>query len=128
MERATSGRLALEEAGWLREAGFPAVWVPREFGGDGASLRQLYLLIVELAAAESNLPHALRVHLRFVEDRWRERHTERGREWLRSTTGRASDSAPARAAPPSSPMSRSSGRGRCFRRRAAPRAIWPTSS
>ncbi|MGW4365634.1 acyl-CoA dehydrogenase family protein [Nocardia takedensis] len=83
LERETSGRLALEEAGWLREAGFPAVRVPREFGGDGASLRQLYLLIVELAAAESNLPHALRVHLRFVEDRWRERHTERGREWLR---------------------------------------------
>ncbi|MFC8525908.1 acyl-CoA dehydrogenase family protein [Nocardia sp. NPDC057227] len=82
LARETSGRLALEEAGWLREAGFPAVRVPRELGGDGASLRQLYLLVVELAAAESNLPHALRVHLRFVEDRWRERHTERGREWL----------------------------------------------
>ncbi|MET8653537.1 acyl-CoA dehydrogenase [Nocardia aurea] len=83
LERESSGRLALEEAGWLREAGFPAVRVPREFGGDGASLRQLYLLVVELAAAESNLPHALRVHLRFVEDRWRERHTPRGQEWLR---------------------------------------------
>ncbi|MDV6285875.1 acyl-CoA dehydrogenase family protein [Rhodococcus jostii] len=83
LERETSGRLALEEAGWLREVGFPAVRVPREFGGDGASLRQLYLLVIELAAAESNLPHALRVHSRFVEDRWRERHTPRGQEWLR---------------------------------------------
>ncbi|MGW5317309.1 acyl-CoA dehydrogenase family protein [Nocardia thailandica] len=79
LDRETSGRLALEEAGWLREAGFPAVRVPREFGGDGASLRQVYLLVIELAAAESNLPHALR----FVEDRWRERHTPRGQRWLR---------------------------------------------
>ena len=41
LERETSGRLALEEAGWLREAGFPAVRVPREFGGDGAGIPRL---------------------------------------------------------------------------------------
>jgi alkylation response protein AidB-like acyl-CoA dehydrogenase len=83
LEREASGRLALEEAGWLREAGFPAVRVPRELGGGGASLRQLFLLLAELGAAESNLPHALRIHFRFAEDRWRERDTDRGREWLR---------------------------------------------
>lgn len=83
VEREESGELALEQAGWLREAGFPRLRVPTEYGGQGASLRQLFLLDVELAAADPNLPHALRVHQRFVEDRWRERDTPRGQEWLR---------------------------------------------
>lgn len=82
LEREESGRLAIEELGWLRDAGVTAVRVPKELGG-GASLRQLFLLMIELAAAESNLPHALRIHFRFLEDRWRERDTERGRDWLR---------------------------------------------
>lgn len=83
LEREESGRLAIEELGWLREAGVTAVRVPRELGGGGASLRQLFMLMIELAAAESNLPHALRIHFRFLEDRWRERDTERGQDWLR---------------------------------------------
>jgi alkylation response protein AidB-like acyl-CoA dehydrogenase len=83
VEREESGRLAIEELGWLRDAGVTAVRVPKELGGSGASLRQLFLLMTELAAAESNLPHALRIHFRFLEDRWRERDTERGQDWLR---------------------------------------------
>jgi len=86
VEREESGRLAIEELGWLRDAGVTAVRVPKELGGGGASLRQLFLLMTELAAAESNLPHALRIHFRFLEDRWRERDTERGRDWLRLIT------------------------------------------
>lgn len=75
--------LALEQAEWLREQGFGALRVPTELGGFGVSLRQLLLLFIELAAADSNLVQALRVHFRFGEDRWVEQDTDRGREWLR---------------------------------------------
>lgn len=83
LEREESGRLALEEARWLRDSGFTSLRVPQEFGGAGASLHQIFTLLIDLAAAESNLPHALRVHFRFAEDRWRERDTARGAQWLR---------------------------------------------
>ncbi|MEX5669590.1 monooxygenase, partial [Pseudomonas neuropathica] len=39
------------------------------YGGAGASLPQLFELLIELAAADSNLPQALRGHFAFVEDR-----------------------------------------------------------
>ncbi|GIG19545.1 hypothetical protein Cch01nite_02690 [Cellulomonas chitinilytica] len=83
LEREASGRLALEESGWLRDAGYTAARVPRELGGDGASLRQLFLLTVELAAADSNLPHALRIHFRTTEDHWARRDEARAQQWLR---------------------------------------------
>lgn len=82
LDRETSRRIPLEEGRWLSDAGFGALRVPRELGGSGATLRQLFLLLIELGAAESNLVQALRVHFRFTEDRWRERDTERGRVWL----------------------------------------------
>jgi alkylation response protein AidB-like acyl-CoA dehydrogenase len=114
-EREESGRLAKEELGWLREAGLTAVRVPVEFGGAGASLRQLFLLMIELAAAESNLPHALRVHFRFQEDRWRERDTERGRDWLRrfaagAIVGTAVSEREGEFRKPSTTLTRSGGR------------------
>ncbi|MDL9935699.1 acyl-CoA dehydrogenase [Gordonia sp. ABSL1-1] len=60
--------LAYDEVGWLREAKFGALRVPVSHGGYGASVRQLFRLLIDLAAAESNLPQALRVHWSFVED------------------------------------------------------------
>ncbi|NWL04621.1 acyl-CoA dehydrogenase family protein [Pseudomonas hunanensis] len=54
---------------WLKEAGFGAVRVPIEHGGGGASLPQLFQLLIELAEADSNVPQALRGHFAFVEDR-----------------------------------------------------------
>ncbi|MBH0779559.1 acyl-CoA dehydrogenase family protein [Nocardia bovistercoris] len=82
LDRETTRRIPLREAGWLAELGFGALRVPVELGGSGVTLRQLFLLLIELGAAESNLVQALRVHFRFTEDRWRERDTERGRRWL----------------------------------------------
>lgn len=83
LDRETVRRVPLEEAKWLGELGFGALRVPRELGGYGVSLRQLFTLLIELGAAESNLVQALRVHFRFTEDRLRERDTERGQLWLR---------------------------------------------
>jgi alkylation response protein AidB-like acyl-CoA dehydrogenase len=45
------------------------VRVPIEHGGGGASLPQLFQLLIELAEADSNVPQALRGHFAFVEDR-----------------------------------------------------------
>lgn len=53
----------------LADAGFGALRVPAEHGGLGASLPQLFALLTELAAADSNIAQALRAHFAFVEDR-----------------------------------------------------------
>ena len=61
--------LPYEQIQWLKEAGFGAVRVPVEHGGSGASLPQLFQLLIELAEADSNIAQALRGHFAFVEDR-----------------------------------------------------------
>ena len=76
-QRIAKGAVAREQARalpyepieWLKHAGFGAVRVPVEYGGGGASLPQLFELLVELAAADSNVPQALRGHFAFAEDR-----------------------------------------------------------
>jgi alkylation response protein AidB-like acyl-CoA dehydrogenase len=85
--REVDRRLAYDEVHRLREVGFGALRVPVEFGGLGATVRQQFRLLIDLAAAESNLPQALRVHFSFVED---QRLAEPGAErdtWLRAAAG-----------------------------------------
>ncbi|MDQ0733721.1 acyl-CoA dehydrogenase family protein [Arthrobacter agilis] len=53
----------------VADAGFTALRVPVELGGGGVSAPQFFRLLIELAAAESNLAQALRSHIAFVEDR-----------------------------------------------------------
>jgi len=69
VERERSRSLPYEPIKWLKEAGFGAVRVPVEYGGAGASLPQLFQLLIELAEADSSVPQALRGHFAFVEDR-----------------------------------------------------------
>jgi alkylation response protein AidB-like acyl-CoA dehydrogenase len=69
IEREKSRTLPHEPIQWLKEAGFGAVRVPVEYGGGGASLPQLFELLIELAEADSNVPQALRGHFAFAEDR-----------------------------------------------------------
>ena len=69
IERERTRTLPFEPIKWLKEAGFGAVRVPVEFGGAGASLPQLFQLLIELATADSNVTQALRGHFAFVEDR-----------------------------------------------------------
>lgn len=84
VQREHERRLPFHEVQWLREARFGALRVPVEFGGFGATIRQLFDLLIDLAAAESNLPQALRVHWSFVEDQ-RLAGDERARHWLAAT-------------------------------------------
>lgn len=66
-ERERNRTLPFEEVDTLKEAGFGALRVPVEYGGSGASLRQLFVLLTELAAADSNLTQLWRGHFAYVE-------------------------------------------------------------
>jgi alkylation response protein AidB-like acyl-CoA dehydrogenase len=89
VEREVDRRLAHTEVGWLREAGFTSLRVPTGLGGLGVSVRQQFRLLIDLAAAESNLPQALRVHWWFVEDQRLASDPEQRERWLRAVAGGA---------------------------------------
>jgi alkylation response protein AidB-like acyl-CoA dehydrogenase len=69
VEREQNRTLAHEQVAWLREAGFGAVRIPKAYGGLGATLPQLFRLLVELAEADSNISHLFRGHFSFLEAR-----------------------------------------------------------
>jgi len=82
-ERELGRVLPFEQIRWLKEAGFTGLRVPTEYGGDGASLRDLFRLLVELAAADSHIPQAFRGHIAFVEDRLAAEASRNRDAWLR---------------------------------------------
>ncbi|MGZ4488144.1 MAG: acyl-CoA dehydrogenase family protein [Nocardioides sp.] len=69
LRREVEGELPVEPVRWLKQAGFGALRVPVEHGGRGIGLTDLTQLWIDLAAADANLPQALRGHATFVEDR-----------------------------------------------------------
>ncbi|AZC18144.1 acyl-CoA dehydrogenase family protein [Pseudomonas sp. CMR5c] len=69
VQREQQRELPYEPIRWLKEAGFGAVRVPVAYGGAGASVPQLFQLLIELAEADANVPQALRGHFAFAEDR-----------------------------------------------------------
>ncbi|WP_380180472.1 acyl-CoA dehydrogenase family protein [Kalamiella sp. sgz302252] len=83
VEREQHRQLAHEPIRWLKEAGFGTLRIPRDEGGLGASLPQLFQLLTELAEADSNLPQALRAHFAFVEDQLNQPDSEIRRRWFR---------------------------------------------
>lgn len=52
----------------LRTLGFPRLRLPVEHGGSGASLPELFALLIELGSADANLPNVFRSHLGFCEE------------------------------------------------------------
>jgi alkylation response protein AidB-like acyl-CoA dehydrogenase len=67
-----------------------AVRVPREAGGGGYTKRDLYELVIRLAEADPDVPHILRVHWGFVEDRWARRdRNARENGWVEKIVGGA---------------------------------------
>jgi alkylation response protein AidB-like acyl-CoA dehydrogenase len=61
--------LAFAEVAALRAAGFHTLRIPAAYGGLGATLPQLFALLLELAEADSNLSHLFRGHFAFLEGR-----------------------------------------------------------
>lgn len=74
--------LPYEEVERLAEAGFGAVRVPVEQGGGGASITDLFRLLVELGEADSNLVQILRAHFAFVESRLNEEESAVNARWF----------------------------------------------
>ena len=68
VDRERNRTLPFDEIRLLKDAGFGALRVPVEFGGLGATLRQTFDLLIGLAASDSNLSQALRVHFSITED------------------------------------------------------------
>ncbi|WP_431862127.1 acyl-CoA dehydrogenase family protein [Micrococcus terreus] len=66
-DRERDRRLGHEAIRLLSEASFTRVRLPIERGGLGASIEQLIDLLVDLGAADSNLPQALHGHFLFTE-------------------------------------------------------------
>ena len=81
--REVDRRLPFEEIGWLKQAGFGALRVPKELGGGGATLPELFALLIELSEADSNLTQALRAHFGFAEDILSSRNDARRLTWSR---------------------------------------------
>ena len=82
VEREHDRRLLHAEIAALVEVGFTAIRVPADLGGGGATLPELFDLLIELGAADPNLPQALRGHFGLVE-RLIVGGTDRDRGWLR---------------------------------------------
>lgn len=68
VERDREHGLPHAEIGWLKEAGFTTLRLAPEAGGHGASLPELFNLLIELSQADSNVTNALRAHFGFTED------------------------------------------------------------
>ena len=67
VQRENERELAYEPVAWLNAERFGALRVPLAHGGIGASVAQLYDLLIELGEADSNLPQILRAHFGFIE-------------------------------------------------------------
>lgn len=83
VEREKNRILPTEQIHWLKHAGFGALRVPKEFGGSGVSLHDLFHLLIELASADSNIVQALRGHFAFVEDRLNAHVLSPQTEWFK---------------------------------------------
>jgi alkylation response protein AidB-like acyl-CoA dehydrogenase len=84
LSRELTRELPYEQIAWLKEAGFGAARIPAEFGGDGLDWEEFTRLLIELAAADSNIPQALRSHIALVEENlYHHGRTSDRSAWLR---------------------------------------------
>jgi alkylation response protein AidB-like acyl-CoA dehydrogenase len=67
---------------WLRDAGIGRLRLRVEDGGVGATLPDLFGVVIDLAAADSNIAHILRAHFGFVEEQLHNPDPSAGRRWL----------------------------------------------
>ena len=56
-----------EVIGWVKQAGIGRLRLPVEDGGAGLSIPELFSALIDLAEADSSVPHILRTHFWFVE-------------------------------------------------------------
>lgn len=68
VEREQTHRLPRAEIDALKEAGFTTLRLPEDEGGFGATLPELFNLLIELSQADPNVTNALRAHFGFTEE------------------------------------------------------------
>jgi alkylation response protein AidB-like acyl-CoA dehydrogenase len=88
IERDLGRELPHEQIGWLKESGFTTLRLPAEDGGFAATLPELFNLLIELSAADSNVTNALRSHFGFTEDILNSSTVGWRSEWLRRIAAR----------------------------------------
>ncbi len=71
-----------EQVRQLADAGLGRLRIPVEEGGAGASLREFFQVLIDLAAADSNVAHILRVHFWFVEQQVQSADAESRARWI----------------------------------------------
>jgi alkylation response protein AidB-like acyl-CoA dehydrogenase len=71
LERERSGERPFAAIDLVRREGLGALRIPREEGGGGASLCELFAVVIALATADVNVAHILRGHFAHVEERLR---------------------------------------------------------
>lgn len=83
IQREENRELLFDVVEEMRALGFAALRIPREHGGGGATLPQLFKLMVEAGEADSNLGHLFRAHIAFVEDRLHDTDPEVQSYWFK---------------------------------------------
>lgn len=81
-EREVQRILPHDQMRTLARAGFTALRVPEEDGGSGATLPELFNLLIELGEADSNVAQSLRGHLGFVEQVLNAKPSSWRKRWL----------------------------------------------
>lgn len=74
--------LPFEQIAQLKESGLTAFTVPKEFGGLGRPLNELFSFITDLATADSNVAQALRAHFGFIEHLRSETPSDYTKRWF----------------------------------------------
>ena len=88
IDREERRELPFDEVRELKAAGFGALRLPVDQGGSGASIPELFSLLIELGGADSNQPQIWRNHIAFVEDRLLE-DSPASRRWIDEVAGGA---------------------------------------
>ncbi|WP_435742962.1 acyl-CoA dehydrogenase family protein [Microbacterium sp. PMB16] len=82
VERERNRELPFVEVAALREAGFGRLRLPAEHGGFGLDWPAFAEVLIELAAADSNLPQIFRGHIAYVEHLLAAEESDRRSRWL----------------------------------------------
>lgn len=81
LERERAERPPYAEFELIKAARLGALRIPREHGGGGASITELYATVIDLAEADPNVPHCLRNHFQITESMRRRPHPSHERYW-----------------------------------------------
>ena len=83
-DRERERTLPFPEIALIRKARLGALRLPKEAGGAGSSIRELFEIVIRLGEADANVAHILRNHFSVVERLVRRPQTDQHREWQKA--------------------------------------------